>query len=163
MRQTLLSFLTDYKNRGEQTAFARQDGLRRTQWSYADLVAGAAVMARGLEAHGVGKGDRVLLLGENSAEWGAAFWGCLLRGAVAVPLDAQSAPDFVSRVQAQVNARLLLHDGVKFDRLAVTGQDLPAWSLANLNDEIKARGTGRQITGELSAFEDAAEAIGPDD
>src|SRR5262245_20493150 len=37
-----------------------------------------------------------------------AFFGCLLRGAVAVPLDEQSAPDFVDRAGRQVEAALFL-------------------------------------------------------
>jgi acyl-CoA synthetase (AMP-forming)/AMP-acid ligase II len=52
----------------------------------------------------------VLFWGENSPEWIAAFYGCLLRGAVVVPLDLKSAPDFVERVQQQVSAKLLLAD-----------------------------------------------------
>ena len=40
-----------------------------------------------LEDRGIGMGDRVVLWGENSAEWVAAFYGCMLRGVMAVPLD----------------------------------------------------------------------------
>src|SRR3712207_8340047 len=53
--------------------------------------------SRELEARGVAKGDRVLVWGANSPEWVAAFFGCLARGAVAVPLDVESAGDFVGR------------------------------------------------------------------
>ena len=56
----------------------------------------------------IGAGDRVLFWGENRPEWIACFYGCLLRGAVVVPLDLKSAPDFVARVQQQVSAKLLL-------------------------------------------------------
>ena len=52
----------------------------------------------------------MLFWGENSPEWIAAFYGCLLRGAVVVPLDLKSATDFVERVQQQVSAKLLLAD-----------------------------------------------------
>ena len=54
----------------------------------------------------------------NSPEWVAAFFGCLLRGVIAVPLDLESSPEFVSRVQKQVQARLLL-----------AGREQPATSL----------------------------------
>jgi long-chain acyl-CoA synthetase len=79
-----------------------------TRWSYAQLARTACQFARELELRGVGKGDRVVFWGENGPEWIAAFFGCLLRGAVAVPLDEQSAPNFVDRAQRQVEAKLLL-------------------------------------------------------
>ncbi|HLL76026.1 MAG TPA: AMP-binding protein [Pyrinomonadaceae bacterium] len=108
-RRSLTSFLDDYRARGEETAFAHRRGLRRERWSYA-RVAGAAVgFARELEARRIGRGERVLFWSENSAEWVAAFYGCLLRGAVVVPLDVESAPDFVERVRRQTQARMLVH------------------------------------------------------
>ena len=55
---------------------------------------------------GIGKGDKVLIWGENCAEWVAAFFGCLLRGVVVVPIDKIAAPDFAVRIAEQVDARL---------------------------------------------------------
>ena len=85
-------------------------GCRISRWSYGRLASCAFQFARELEARGIGAGDRVLFWGENSPEWIAALYGCLLRGAIVVPLDLKSAPDFVARVQQQVNAKLLLSD-----------------------------------------------------
>ncbi|HEY9285463.1 MAG TPA: AMP-binding protein, partial [Pyrinomonadaceae bacterium] len=108
-RRSLTSFLDDYRARGRETAFAHRRGLRWERWGYARVAEAAAGFARELEARGIGRNDRVLFWSENSAEWVAAFYGCLLRGAVVVPLDVESAPDFVSRVQRQTRARLLVH------------------------------------------------------
>ncbi|HKQ74392.1 MAG TPA: AMP-binding protein [Blastocatellia bacterium] len=108
MRETIHSLLDDSLSRANEIAVARQRGLRVARWSYGVLAQTAFQFARELESRGIGKGDRVLFWGENSPEWIAAFFGCLLRGAVAVPLDEQSAPDFVNRVELQVEARLLL-------------------------------------------------------
>src|SRR5215213_9602291 len=110
MRETLLSFLDDCRAHGEQTAVAHEAGVRLSRRSYARLASSAFQFARELEARGIGSGDRVLFWGENSPDWIAAFYGCLLRGAVVVPLDLKSAPDFVARVQQQVSAKLLLAD-----------------------------------------------------
>jgi long-chain acyl-CoA synthetase len=114
MRETMTSFLDDCLARGRvargEVAFAEQRGLRIVRWSYQRLAQTAFQFARELEARQIGKGDRVLIWGENSIEWVAAFFGCLLRGAVVVPLDEQSAPDFAVRVQQQVEAKLLLTD-----------------------------------------------------
>lgn len=108
MRQTLVSFLDDWARRGEETAIAHRNGLRVVRRSYSELCDLAFQFARELDARGIDKGDRVLFWARNSAEWVAAFFGCLLRGVIAVPLDLESAPEFVSRVQMQVQARLML-------------------------------------------------------
>ena len=59
---------------------------------------------------GLQPGDRVLLWGSNSVEWVAAFFGCILRGIVAVPLDAAGSLEFAQRVVAEVQPRLLVGD-----------------------------------------------------
>ena len=126
MRENLLSFLNDCIAHGEQTAVVHWRGLRISRWSYARLASSAFQFARELEARGIGAGDRVLFWSENSPEWIVAFYGCLLRGAVVVPLDLKSAPDFAARVQQQVSAKLLLSDEPQLD--------LPHLSLKNLSD-----------------------------
>lgn len=110
MRETLLSFLDDCLARGEDVAVVHWRGLRLARWSYRQLAACAFRFARELEARNIGAGDRVLFWSENSPEWIAAFYGSMLRGAVAVPFDLKSAPDFAARVQQQVAAKLLLAD-----------------------------------------------------
>src|SRR6185503_6226685 len=124
MRETLLTFLNDCIAHGEQTAVVHWRGLRISRWSYARLASCAFQFARELESRGIGAGDRVLFWSENSPEWIVAFYGCLLRGAVVVPLDLKSAPDFAARVQQQVSAKLLLADHAQLD--------LPRLSLADL-------------------------------
>ena len=128
MRETLLSFLDDCIARGEQTVVVHWRGLRISRWSYKRLAASAYQFARELEARGIGASDRVLFWSENSPEWIVAFYGCLLRGAVVVPLDLKSAPDFAARVQHQVSAKLLLADHARLD--------LPRLSLASLDEVI---------------------------
>ncbi len=59
-----------------------------------------------LEAQGIVRDDKVLIWGENCAEWVVAFFGCLLRGVVVVPIDKIAAPDFAERVAQQVDAKL---------------------------------------------------------
>lgn len=110
MRETITSLMDDALRRGDETAIVARHGLRTVRWSYEKLAVTAFQFARELEARGIGQNDRILIQAENSAEWVAAFFGCLLRGAVVVPLDVQTAPDFAARVQQQVTARLLLTD-----------------------------------------------------
>ena len=109
-RQTLLSYLDDYERRGSETVFVHHRGLRTVRWSYERLVREAHEFARELKSRGVARGDRVLLTGENSPDWAAAFWGCCLAGAVVVPLDKGSTPEFVRSVREQTAAKLTVTD-----------------------------------------------------
>jgi long-chain acyl-CoA synthetase len=66
-----------------------------------------------LDSREIKKGDRVLLWGENSAEWVAAFFGCVLRGVLPVPLDVTGTADFARRVSAETSPRLIVADTKK--------------------------------------------------
>ncbi|HEX4948151.1 MAG TPA: AMP-binding protein [Blastocatellia bacterium] len=132
-RQTLLSFLDDCRAFGDETALAYWRGLRLVRWSYARLAATAYQFARELAAHNINKGDRVLFWSENNPEWIAAFYGCLLRGIIVVPLDRQSTPEFITRVQQQVKARLLL---LGHDLAAEPQFQVPTLRLANLSEVV---------------------------
>src|SRR5438876_4993624 len=110
MRTTLASYVDDFLSRGNETAFAYARGLRVKHWSYSQIATTAIRFARELEARRIAKGDRVLLWARNSPEWVSAFFGCLLRGVIVVPLDVPSEPEFVKRIQEQVEAKLALCD-----------------------------------------------------
>jgi len=99
-RPNLLSLFDEFARFSSGIVFVQQHGYRRETWTYQKLFGMAALRARQLKECGVRNNDRVLLWGPNSAEWVAAFWGCLLRGAVAVPLDDSSTSEFVNRVVA---------------------------------------------------------------
>ncbi|HEY1802205.1 MAG TPA: AMP-binding protein [Terriglobales bacterium] len=108
--------------RGNECAYAQRVGYRFARWSYKKTANSAFQFARELEARGIGKGDRVLLWGPNSAEWVAAFFGCALRGTVAVPMDDAASGDFAHRVYGQTNAKLVVGSrdhGKAFDASAV--------------------------------------------
>lgn len=106
--ESLIDYFDDFNNHGSDTAWVHRRGYRTARWSYRDITETARQFARELEARGIQKGDRVLIWGENCAEWVAAFWGCTLRGAVVVPVDSIAAPDFAHRVGQQVSAKLLV-------------------------------------------------------
>jgi long-chain acyl-CoA synthetase len=55
-------------------------------------------------------GERVLLWGQNSAEWIGAFFGCVLQGVLVVPLDAGGGVEFARRVVAETNPKLIVGD-----------------------------------------------------
>ena len=92
MRASLDSYLEDFLKRGDETAFAERRGLRVERRSYRRVAETACRFARELDARGVVKGERVLVWAANSSAWVSAFFGCLLRGVIVVPLDVESAP-----------------------------------------------------------------------
>jgi long-chain acyl-CoA synthetase len=106
-RRSLIEYLAYFHARGTETAFVHRRGYRTVRWSYSEIADAASRFARELETRKIAPGDHVLIWGENCAEWVIAYWGCVLRGAVAVPVDSIAAPDFALRVSRQVGAKLV--------------------------------------------------------
>ncbi|MGE5114689.1 MAG: AMP-binding protein [Acidobacteriaceae bacterium] len=107
-RKSLVAVVEGLGAWGEGPAYAHRRGYRTERWSYSEVLRTARQFARELEACGVAKGDRVVLWGDNCAEWATAFFGCVLRGAVAVPMDRVASHDFAMRVADQVDAKLMV-------------------------------------------------------
>src|SRR5438270_8044914 len=134
-RGSILEYLENFYRHGRETAYAQRRGYRMQRWSYRQVADLAAQFARELEARSVGKGDRVLLWRENSAQWVAAFFGCLLRGAVVVPMDRIAAPEFAQRVASDVQAKLVLCS----PDLVTHFPAVPALDLESLPELLSAR------------------------
>ncbi len=99
-------FLTNFQARRDERAYGQRRGYRMEWFTYGQVVEMAFLFSRQLEARGIGKGERVMLWGENSAEWVAAFFGCVLRGVVVVPMDDGASAEFAVGVAQQVEASL---------------------------------------------------------
>jgi long-chain acyl-CoA synthetase len=108
MPQTLAEYPQLHLARRNEIAYVHRRGFRTLRWTYRQVAELAFRFARELEARGIGKGDHVLLWGDNCGEWVGAFFGCMLRGVVAVPMDRIAAPDFAQRVMSDVDARLIV-------------------------------------------------------
>jgi long-chain acyl-CoA synthetase len=85
-------FFTMLERNSDRVMLSREDGiwknipaLQLRSWVYAT--------ARQLQAWGIKKGDRVILLSENRPEWAIADFACLLLGAVDVPIYATQTSD----------------------------------------------------------------------
>ena len=107
-RRSIVEYLESFPRRGRECAYIQRRGYRAVRWSYRQVAEMAFRFARELEKRGIGKGERVLLWGPNSAEWVVAFFGCALRGVIVVPIDHAGAADFTQRVYQQVDGRLLV-------------------------------------------------------
>src|SRR5437588_10343853 len=155
MSKTVASYVESFTRRGTETMLSYRRGFRIQRWSYERVAATAFQFARELEASGIGKGERVLIWGENSAEWVAAFFGCLLRGAIVVPLDASSETGFVERVEQQVEARLLLCDA---DEQHCSHLNVPVVRLEELSSLVSQHSSDIYSTTEIDE-QDTVEII----
>jgi long-chain acyl-CoA synthetase len=134
-RTTILEYLDNFRDHARETAYVYRRGYRVQHWSYGDVLISAYRFARELDARDIGHSDKVLLWGENCAEWVAAFFGCVLRGVVVVPIDNIAAADFAERVAQQVDARLCI-GGHDHDVAGV-----PRFDLETLRESVAQRST----------------------
>jgi long-chain acyl-CoA synthetase len=131
-RRSLAQSLDRFLRWGREIAYVQRSGYRTVSWSYRQVAQTAFQFARELEARGIGKGERILIWGPNSAEWVAAFFGCALRGVVVVPMDDVATPDFALRVHQQVGAKLLVCSREH------SQQSIPMLNLEDLSDALAA-------------------------
>jgi len=88
---------------------AHRAGRTQSTLNYRELRDRAARAGMLLASRGVGPGDRVLLISENSPDWVLGFFAILNAGAIAVPLDPQITPAELAAICriAQPGAALL--------------------------------------------------------
>jgi long-chain acyl-CoA synthetase len=135
-RDNLLSLFREFEHYANDIAFVQRRGYRSEAWTYRKLAGVACACAGELKERGVRTGDRVLLWGPNSAEWVAAFWSCLLRGAVAVPMDDGATLDFAKRVARDSGVKLIFSSRDK----ATLEPAIPRLVLEDLADTAKPAG-----------------------
>jgi long-chain acyl-CoA synthetase len=137
-RESLLDFFEDYFTRAD-VYLVHDDGYRTRQASYADVGRAARRFAARLEAAGAGHNSKVVIWSENRVEWIVALWGCLLAGAVIVPVDYRASVDFLKRVSGIVRARVVLVGDEVEHPAGVTGE---IWRLTEEQDVAAAAGAG---------------------
>lgn len=110
--------------------------------TYAQLRDRSARIATALDHAGVEQGDRVALLGENSAEFVTALFGTELLGAVFVPLNTRLAPGEIAFQLEDSGAKILLHDAgltqLAAGAVGNLGTELPRWSLSHAQEGAPA-------------------------
>ena len=125
-------FLENFRAHRQERAYRQRRGYRTESFTYGEILEMAGGFARKLEARGIAKGDRVMVWGENCAEWAAVFFGCALRGVVVVPMDDGSAADFAMRVFQQVSAKLLVGSRRHLHECSANGLSIASLSLEDL-------------------------------
>jgi len=123
MRSSLATFLDDFRRHGHATAIVAYRGNRRLASTWLDLATLADRCAAELMRRQIPMGERVVFWGQNGLEWMSAFFGCLQRGVIAVPLDPAGTLDFAQRVIENTRPRLIVGDRERLDSLT---SDTPA-------------------------------------
>ena len=91
----------------DRVAIIHREGDTVREYTYGQLYRHSLAVAGWLKAQGVQKGDRAAILLENRPEWPMSYFGTLLAGAVAVPLDPVSRWDQVQYALEQTRARII--------------------------------------------------------
>ncbi len=89
--------------------------------TFRELVDDVKLLARGLMALGLRQGDRVVILGKNSPEWGRAYLAVSMAGGVNVPVDSLLSENEIRQLVAGAGARFAFADPRFIDVL----QDCP--------------------------------------
>jgi long-chain acyl-CoA synthetase len=154
-RDTLLDFFEDHASRLD-TFIVHDDGYRVRELTYAEVAAAARAFAARLTAASVAPGDKLVVWSENRAEWVIALWGCLLAGAVLVPVDYRASGDLLARISQIVSAKLVLV-GEEVDVPAgVAGE---VWKLRDAVDPAHVAPRTSHVASRTTSGSDLAEII----
>ncbi|MBP1728291.1 MAG: AMP-dependent synthetase and ligase [Deltaproteobacteria bacterium] len=115
--QTLVDLFATFQPLGDKTAFVNRTGVRRLVVSYREFSDLSLKMAALLAQSGVAPGDRVLIWGPNSSWWAVAYWGIILRGAVAVPVDFMSDLARAESIRHLTKSMVVLQSRFKAERI----------------------------------------------
>jgi len=108
---------------GDRELFVFDGGRRLT---FRQHFAAVATLARKLrDEHGIGRGDRVALLGANSAEWIVGAWASVSLGAIAVGMNGWWTEDEIHYGLGLCEPRLLLADHPRLARLGGRNPGVP--------------------------------------
>ena len=121
--RNLRDILADSTKRGDEELFVFDDGRRLSFTEHAGVVASVAAGLR--ELHGIGKGDRVAILGSNSAEWIVAAWATISLGGIAVGMNGWWTGDEIRYGLDLADPKLLIADRRRLERVREDPPRLP--------------------------------------
>jgi long-chain acyl-CoA synthetase len=129
----------NFKKAGKWQKLSAPEMLKRARW-----------IALGLYSLGIRKGDRVALLSESRVEWVLADQGCILAGAVGVPIYPTLTPSQAAYIAKDCGARaLFISSRSKLESLKAELQRCEAIESIVLFDEDGLRDAGCLSLAEL--------------
>ena len=165
------AFLDRARLRSESPLWYHKIAGRWTPISWGEARTEVESLAAGLSAIGIGRSDRVGLIGTNSPRWVIADYALQHLGAVPVPLYPTSTPDQIAFIFNKTRVRVCLVDS---DELLGLLREVPPTQVETIvclhRDELE----GEVLVGRQTLFERARQlapgyltaalgAIGPDD
>ena len=106
--------LSKYADRPCFTVFEKKEKICLT---YKDVHERIKNVASYLSAQGVKKGDKVVLTGKNSIQWGISYFAINYAGAVVVPIDAQLPVERMLKLAEFADSVFLITDGEVFSKI----------------------------------------------
>ncbi|HEY5156090.1 MAG TPA: AMP-binding protein, partial [Acidimicrobiales bacterium] len=127
-----------------------------TTLSAGEVAITAQRLAAALAQLGIGRGDRVATLIENSAEATLAWWGAVIAGAIAVPINTAYKGEYLRHQLADSGSRVLVVEAGLLDRAAAVASQVDT-----LDHVVVINGDDRAVAGATShRWEDLLTADG---
>jgi long-chain acyl-CoA synthetase len=114
----------------ERTILVEVDEDARREWTARELEEAARSVAARLRASGITRGDRVGLIGENSAAFAASFFGAAYVGASVVPIPFRSTEAEIEHRLRSSKARAVLFDEPRRARVEAVSESLELLALS---------------------------------
>ena len=131
-----------------------------TRITFRDLLERAECTAARLVALGVGKGDRVVLSGDNHPDWPIAYFGILRAGATAVPVDPALLATNLANVLRASQAKIAIFDEKLVGKAGAEAlREVPSVKLLDLHAVAAFDGTLEPPVIERIAASDVASLI----
>ncbi len=131
IKETLTGFiLKAIRNNWSITALADYSG---KSYTYGHVAGYMVHLHARFEAYGIKPGDKIALLGKNSANWGISYLSVITYGAVVVPILPDFKPNDVHHIINHSESRLLLVADNLFDNLD-PGRISAVMGVISLND-----------------------------
>lgn len=155
--RTLYDILRNSTNFGDAEYMVATDGVterRITFAQHAALVGSVAAAFR--DRYGVGRGDRVAILGANSPEWIIAFWAAIALGGVGVGLNGWSTGAEIRYFVEDCEPSVLVVDRKRLERLDGADLGVPVVEIESAFAELEAYAPGTGVPDTEVAEDDPA-------
>ncbi len=121
---------------------------RRKKWfgyTYGELVEKAARLAAFIRDQGLGKGDKISVLGENRPEWILSYFAIQWAGATVVPLDAKLKPPEYFHILNDAEVSLIFVSGHKLPDIQEIRDRVPSLKKVIVMDDVNGELTLEKV------------------
>ncbi len=152
MQENLAGFiLKAIRNNWNITALSDHGG---KSYQYSDVAGYIIHLHTRFEVYGIRPGDKIALLGSNSAHWGISYLAVITYGAVVVPILPDFKPNDVHHIVNHSESRLLMAADTLFDALEAEKMER-LLGIVSLSDfSVLADGKARSLTDKAEEVED---------